>query len=90
MKDGSRWRFVKENNMGKPGQKMLCEYLGFGDSDTSVGNSNIGRGSNMASGDFVCYKQESKGISCCVHLNLLISPKRVSIPYVTCKYIKLS
>ena len=75
--------------MNKTSQKMLCEYLGFGGSDTSVGNSGVGRGNNMATGDLICNKREPREISCCVHLKPHTNERRISVPYLTCKYIWL-
>ena len=68
---------------------MLCEYLGFGGSDTSVGNSGVGRGSNMATGDLLCYKRERREASCCVHLRPYTNERLTSVEYLTCKYMRL-
>lgn len=89
VKDGSRWRFVKGKNMDKTGQKMLCEHLGFDDSDTAVGSSYLRKRCNVATGDFICYKTESRRISCCVHLKPHINEERISIPYVACKSVSI-
>ena len=85
MKDGSTWRFVKGNNMDKTSQKMTCEYLGFGAADTSVGNSGLRRGNNMATGDFICYKREPGEVSCCVHLKPHTNGRLIFVPFLTCE-----
>ncbi|XP_028410756.1 uncharacterized protein LOC114533438 isoform X2 [Dendronephthya gigantea] len=88
IKDGSSWRYVREDNWDKKRQKMLCQHLGF----VETTENNIMRrrmrflgGLKIASGDLICYRRHSKGTSCCAHLVLSTTRSFVSVPYVKCK-----
>ena len=87
IKDGSTWRYVKEENWDKKRQKMLCQYLGFNGSksDEIVSPSRLSRGKNIATGHLMCYKPPSKEVSCCVHLTPYKNQNIVEIPYARCK-----
>ena len=62
---------------------MLCEYLGFSETDVSITSRTLYR-NDIATGDFICYKTQSEEISCCVHLKPS-KKKGIWMPYTTCK-----
>ncbi|CAB3995581.1 receptor-type tyrosine- phosphatase epsilon-like isoform X1 [Paramuricea clavata] len=85
IKDGSTWRYVKEDNWDKNRQTMLCQHLGF---DETVKNDIIYRqspsGVKMATGDLICYNTQSSATSCCIQLEPSIANSQVDMPYVEC------
>ena len=85
IKDGSTWRFVKEENWDKRRQKILCQLLGFSENNEIASRYELKSGYNIATGHLICYKPHSKGVSCCVHLTPSKNEKTVSIPYAKCK-----
>jgi hypothetical protein len=69
IKHGSTWRYVNEKNWDKIRQKMLCQHLGFRETDANVINTYWSRRSyKIATGDLICYNTLSSGTSCCTHL----------------------
>ena len=89
--DGSTWRRVVEENWDKNRQKMLCQHLGFEETDDNkIVIRQLGGGYNIATGDFICYNTIlSSGTSCCIHLQPSVSSPNTTIPYVQCKCIGL-
>ena len=87
IKDGSTWRYVKEENWDKKRQKMLCQYLGFSGSEIKeiASPSRLSSGNNIATGHLICYKPRSKEASCCVHLTPYKNENIVWIPYAKCE-----
>ena len=87
IKDGSIWRYVKEETWDKDRQKMLCQHLGFDKTDrNAIATQKFGRKYNIATGDLICYKKQPSQTSCCVNLALSTTENDVTMPYVKCKY----
>jgi hypothetical protein len=69
IKHGSTWRYVNEKNWDKIRQKMLCQHLGFRQTDANLINTFWSRRSyKIATGDLICYNTLPSGTSCCTHL----------------------
>ena len=88
VKHGSTWRYVRpgKNDWDKKRQKMFCEYLGFSEGGASTTGVTFSRRNDIAAGNFICYKTQSKEISCCVHLKPT-NQERNWIPYARCKHM---
>ncbi len=66
---------------------MLCQHLGFHEIDAhSVSEGRFVSGTEIASGDLMCYKEQPSGTSCCVHLEPSTTTRDVSMPFARCEY----
>jgi hypothetical protein len=84
------WRNVTVENWDKNRQEMLCQHLGFDETDANdISNhrSNVER--DIATGDLICYNTQGIGTSCCVHLQMSAIEYNVDLPYVKCEYFLL-
>lgn len=66
---------------------MLCEYLGFIDTGAPITRESVNERTDIAIGDFLCYKKMSGETSCCVHLKPRASKMGISLPYAKCMNI---
>ena len=87
IKDGSKWRYVKEENWDKLRQNMLCQYLGFSGKGYATRHTLSSSGYNFysATGHLICHKRQSKGLSCCVHVTRSTNENSITLPYARCK-----
>ena len=86
IKDGLIWRYVQEENWDLTREKMLCQHLGFRETDADVATTgSLSCGTDIATGDLICYKTQPRGTSCCVQLQSSTVDKRVKISYARCK-----
>ena len=82
------WMKVYEEKWNNNRLKMLCEHLGF---EETEGNSSETRQltvkENLLAGDLMCYNTKPNRTSCCIHLKVFrTSPRKpAKIPYVKCK-----
>ncbi|CAB4004016.1 receptor-type tyrosine- phosphatase epsilon-like, partial [Paramuricea clavata] len=86
IKDGSTWKYVKEENWDKTRQKMLCHHLGF--SETNANVIFIGRfrqRHNIATGNLICYNTQPNGTFCYIHPVPSTITSNVDMPYAKCK-----
>jgi hypothetical protein len=70
IKDGLIWRTVKEEHWDKNRQKMLCQHLGFNETDTNdiSPDYRITTGRNITTGSLICYNNtRPRETSCCIH-----------------------
>jgi hypothetical protein len=66
---------------------MLCQHLRFHETDAHlVTDGRFRSGTEIASGDLMCYKEQPSGTSCCVHLEPSTTTRDVRIPFATCEY----
>jgi hypothetical protein len=83
----SIWRTVKEENWDKNHQKMLCQHLGFKETDANaIRFIKIGCEQDIATGNLICYKTQPSGTSCCIRLVPSKTKSDVDMPYVKCEY----
>ena len=70
VEDDSTWRYVKEEHWDQNRQKMLCQHLGFKETDANYIYSNyrIGGEHSIATGSLICYNTRPSETSCCIHL----------------------
>lgn len=89
IKDGSTWKRVDDKSWDKNGQKILCQLLGFDETDKNeVSLRGSGNNQDIATGELICYNTQSNGISCCADMERLNTGNTgVDIPYVTCEYL---
>jgi hypothetical protein len=89
---GLTWRRVVEENWDKNRQKIMCQHLGFEETDDNkIVIKQLGSGLNIATGDLICYNTiQPSGTSCCIHLQPSKSPPNTTIPDVQCKCIGLT
>ncbi|XP_028417346.1 uncharacterized protein LOC114541738 [Dendronephthya gigantea] len=88
IKDGSGWRYVREENWDKKRQKMLCQHMGFVETAKNIiwrRRIRLLEGLKIASGDLMCYRRRLRRTSCCAHLVLSTTMSSVPVPYVKCK-----
>jgi hypothetical protein len=86
IKNGTIWRRVKEENWDKYRQKMLCQHLGFDETDANkIVSGQVSSGSKIVTGDLICYNTQPSGTSCCVHLQPSTTTSNIKIPYATCE-----
>lgn len=87
IKDGSKWRYFKEENWDKMRQNMLCQYLGFSGKGYARRHTLSISGYNFysATGHLICHKPQSKELSCCVHVTRSIHENSITLPYARCK-----
>ena len=89
IKDGSKWRYVVEENWDKNRQKMLCQHLGFEETasnDIATAYRRSTTGLHFATGDLICYNTRSSETSCCVHLQPSTTTASITLPNAKCKY----
>ena len=66
---------------------MLCQHLRFHETDAHlVTDGRFRSGTEIASGDLMCYKEQPSGTSCCVHLESSTTTKDVRISFARCEY----
>ena len=88
IKDDSTWRYLEDKNWDKIRQKMLCQHLGFKETDANtIESRRFSAGYNIATGDLICYKKQPSGTSCCAHLKPSTNQRTVRVQYARCKYI---
>ncbi|CAB4010349.1 neuronal cell adhesion molecule isoform X1 [Paramuricea clavata] len=87
IKDGLIWRTVKEEHWDKNRQKMLCQHLGFKETNTNDISSNfqIGAGRDIATGSLVCYSKRPRETSCCINLVPSTSTSNTKMTWAKCK-----
>ena len=85
----SSWPLVAEENWDKNRQKMLCQHLGFKETDTNTISRVRVIGRLGLEGDLICYRKQPSGTSCCVHLTKPTKKRTVLMPLPKCKYIGL-
>ena len=87
IKEGSTWIYVKDENWDVKREKMLCQHLGFKETDAKDPETFwFGSGYKIAIGDLICYNTQPSGTSCCVHLVPSIASSNVPIPFARCEY----
>jgi hypothetical protein len=87
IKEGSTWIYVYEENWDANREKMLCQHLGFKETDAKDPETFwFGSGYKIAIGDLICYNTQPSGTSCCVHLVPSIASSNVPIPFARCEY----
>jgi hypothetical protein len=87
IKQGSTWINVNEENWDVKREKMLCQHLGFKETDAKDPKTIwVGSRYKIAIGDLICYNTQPSGTSCCVHLVPSIPSSNVPIPFARCEY----
>ena len=89
IKDGSTWWYVKQEHWDKYRQKMLCQHLGFKETDANdISFYQIDDGRNVATGNLKCKNTQPNGTSCCIHLVLNSKTKSNvdRLSYAKCEY----
>ena len=87
IRDGLTWQYVKEENWDRNREKMLCQHLGFHETnEDTVTTGHVNSGCNILTGDLICYNTQPSKTSCCVFLKPSTTNKTVDgISYARCK-----
>ncbi|CAB4024291.1 ---NA---, partial [Paramuricea clavata] len=84
--DGSTWKYVNEKHWDKIRQKMLCQHLGFKETDANpiYIYAWSQRSYNIATGNLICYNIQPSKTSCCIRLVPSTSNPAPGLPYAKC------